>query len=326
MIRNVILVLLIALAWTGSALAIPETLSVRVTDVTASSFSMVWMTDVASTPAVEVYSDSAMINRLTDTVTAIPMPDIPQDVATSARSKGIMKARVAGLAPNTTYYARTVTVDPANPGSIAYSGIQQVTTAKSIVPYRPAADGTLQGAANDLMAVQVYIRPNDSDAVPGQGDLILLETPLSPYPVSAFVGVGITAPRGVLDLNNLFGTDMSSLFIQGGEKALVSIYRGGPLATLIHYRKFSANSGTVAVGEPVMGFFADINLDGKVDEADFAEFRKQYKTQPNDGTYNPDYDFFPLETARTLFPDPVSRIDAQDFAAFAKEYGKAVGP
>jgi hypothetical protein len=74
----------------------------------------------------------------------------------------------------------------------------------------------------------------------------------------------------------------------------------------------------VAVNEPVKGFFADINLDGKVDEADFAEFRKQYRTEPDDGTYNPDYNFFPLST--------LDKIDAQDFAAFAKEYGKAVAP
>jgi len=301
------------LVWAGSAFAVPETVSVRVTDVTTSSFALVWMTDVAALPSVEVYSDSAMANRLSDTVTVIPMPDAPQDVVTAARSKGIMKVRVAGLTPNATYYVRSVTADPADPASIGYSGLQQVTTAATVLPYRSVADGTLQGFANDLVSMKVYIRPNDADAVPGQGDLILLETPGSPFPISAFIGAGTTSPEGVLDLNNLFGTDMTSLAVLGGEKAQFSICRGGSLSTLSHYRKFAVSSTTVNVGEPVKGFFADINLDGNVDDQDFAEFRKQYRTQPNDATYNPDFKFVEGSDVK---------INAQDFASFARQYGR----
>lgn len=313
MIRKAISFLIMSFVWAGSAFAVPETVSVRVTDVTTSSFAVVWLTDVAATPNLEVYSDSAMVNSLAGMVTMVPMPDAPQDVATAARRKGIMKVRVAGLAPKTTCYVRTVTADPADPASIAYSALQQVTTAELVVPYQKAADGTLQGVVNDLISMKVYLRPSDTDAAPGQGDLVLMETIASPYPVSAFVGVGITAPEGVLDLNNMFGTDMASLFIQGGENTLLTVYRGGALSTLSHYRRFPANGGTVAVGEPAKGFFADINLDGKVDDQDFAEFRKQYRTAPDDPTYNPDYKFVEGSDVR---------INAQDFARFAREYGR----
>jgi hypothetical protein len=312
--RTWLIVLLIFISAAGSAYAVPETVSVRVTDVTTSSCAVVWMTDVAATPNVEVYSDSAMANRLTDAVTVIPMPDAPLAVATAASSKGIMKVRVAGLAPNTTYYVRSATVDPAVPTSIGFSPLQQVTTAATVVPYLTAADGTLQGAGNDLVSFNVYIRPSDSDAVPGQGDLILLETPASPYPVSAFVGVGTTAPEGVVDLNNLFGADMTSLVISGGEKAQLSIYRGGILSTLVHYRRMPMNSTTVNVSQPVKGFFADINLDGNVDDQDFAIFRTQYRSAPDDPTYNPDFKFV---------ADPTGKVGAQDFARFAREYGRA---
>lgn len=313
MIRNTLTLLLTLLVWASSAFAVPETVSVRVTDVTTSSFAVVWMTDVAATPNVEVYSDSGMVNRLSDTVTVIPMPDAPQDVAVAARGKGVMKVRVAGLTPNTTYYVRTVTADPADPTGIGYSGLQTVITAATVIPYRPAADGTLRGIGNDLVSFKVYIRPSDSDAVPGQGDLILLETPAAPNPVSAFVGVGITAPEGVLDLNNLFGTDMTSLTVLGGENALLSVYRGGTLSTLVHYRKMPVSSSTVSVGEPVKGFFADINLDGNVDDQDFAMFKNQYRSGPNDTTYNPDYKF--------VVGSDVT-INAQDFASFARQYGR----
>lgn len=313
MIRKTMLILLISFTWIGSAFAVPETVSVRVTDVTTSSFAVVWLTDVAATPNVEVYSDSAMANSLAGTVTLVPMPDAPQDVATAARGKGIMKVRVAGLTPNTTCYVRTVTADPADPTNVAYSALQQVTTTALVAPYQKAADGTLQGFANDLISMKVYLRPSDTDAAPGQGDLILLETPASPNPVSAFVGFGLTAPEGVLDLNNLFGTDMTSLFIAGGGNTLLTVYRGGTLSNLSHYRWFPTNSGTVSVQESMKGFFADINLDGKVDDQDFAEFRQQYRTAPDDSTYNPDYKFV---------EGTDGKINAQDFARFAREYGR----
>lgn len=305
--------LMITIGAAGNALAVPETVGLLVTDVTPSSFSLVWMTDVAAAPNVEVYGDSSMATRLTDGIVVTPLPDAPQQAAAAARSRGIMKVRVSGFSPGTTYYARSVTADPADATSVAYSGLQRVTTASAVVPFTHASDGTLQGFANDLLAMKVYIRPSDKDALPGQGDLILLETPASPYPVSAFVGAGTTAPEGVLDLNNLFGQDLTSLNILGGEKVRFSIYRGGALSTLVHYRKFPAKSTTVGVGEPLKGFFADINLDGKVDDQDFAEFRKQYRTQPDDPTYNPDYNFV---------EDPAGVIDARDFARFAKEYGR----
>jgi hypothetical protein len=268
---------------------------------------------VEATPDVEVYADASMTNRLTDIVTMTPMPDAPQEVAAAARHKGIMKVRVTGLSPETNYYARAVTVDTSDPSSIGYSGLQEVATAATVAPYRQAQDGTLQGIANDLIASRVYIRPNDSDTVPGLGDLLLLETPASPYPVTAFVGVGAIAPEGIIDLNNLFGTDMTSLPITGGEKAVLNVYRGGNLSTLFHYRKLPVSTGTVAVGEPVKGFFADINLDGKVDDQDFAEFRKQYRTAPEDSNYNPDYNFV---------EDPNGKVDAMDFVRFAAEYGR----
>jgi hypothetical protein len=301
-----------------NALAVPDTLGLRVTDVTTSSISVVWLTDVAATPAVEIYSDASMTARMNEQVTITPMPDASPEVGAAALRKGIMKVRVAGLLADTKYFIRTVTADPVDPLSVGYSPLQEVTTAKATVPYTTAADGSLQAFANDLISFKVYIQPSDLSEKPGLGDLLVLETPGSPYPVSAFAGMGTLAPEGIIDLNNLYSASQLSLNIQGGEKAQLHIYRGGTLFTLLHYRWLSSNSQTVAVNEPVKGFFADINLDGKVDEADFAEFRKQYRTEPDDGTYNPDYNFFPLST--------LDKIDAQDFAAFAKEYGKAVAP
>lgn len=292
--------------------AVPETNSVRITDVTTSSFSVVWMTDVAADPSVEVYSDSAMSQRVTDGVNIAAMPAESSKTAQAAQTKGIMKVRVSGVQPTTTYYVRTVTKDPANADSIAYSALQQVTTASNVSLYSMAS-GTVQTVANDLLAFSAYIRPMDMTTESGLGDLIILEDQGALYPASAFVGDGTVSPEGILDLNNLFGTDGTSLKLSGNEVITLRIYRAGTLSTLSHYRRTPLNTNLVSVVSPVSGFFADINLDGKVDDQDFQLFKAQYRTAPNDVTYNPDYNFV---------DDPEGKVDVREFGKFSKEYGR----
>ncbi|MDD2274002.1 MAG: hypothetical protein PHP95_12430 [Desulfuromonadaceae bacterium] len=301
-----------------TALAVPETVSARITDVTTSSFSIVWMTSVAADPAVEVYADSSMSTPLSDGIIITPMPDASQDVAAAAKARGVMKVRVSGLAAATKYFVRSVSRDPVDPASVGYSTILEITTASLVAPYAMGQDGLLQGFTNDLATMKVYIQPGEQQSAQGMGELLLLEMPSAAYPLSTFIGIGTSAPEGVIDLNNLFGQQLTtSLWAKGGENAQLRVYRGGTLATLLHYRRLPLNSGFVAAVEPVKGFYADINLDGKVDDADFEEFRKQYRTSPNDDTYNPDFKFITT---------PSGKIEAQDFASFAKQYGRADVP
>ncbi len=292
--------------------AVPETNAVRVTDVTPASFSLVWMTDVAADPGVEVYSDMSMQQRVTEGLIVTPMPAGSSVAAQSARIKGIMKARVTGVHPSTTYYVRTVTKDSSNPDSISYSGLQEVRTASSVALYR-TVNNAPQALSNDLMAIQVYVRPADQAAEPRLGDLILFQEQGASYPVSAFTGDGAVSPEGVIDMNNVFGTDGTSLPVIGGETIILRIYRGGNLAALSHYRRTPVNSAVVSFVGPVKGFFADINLDGKIDDLDFEAFKAQYRTLPNDVTYNPDYNFV---------DDPEGKVDVREFGKFSREYGR----
>ncbi len=306
-------IICLLLAATRISWAVPDTVRIQVTDVTTSSFSLVWMTNVAATPAVEIYSDPSLTNRIDDKVVITPMPDAMTEVSESARSKGIMKVRVAGLSPNTSYYARSVTADPLDPLSVGFSPVQQVQTEVASVPFTTASDGSLQAFGNDLVSFKVHIQPNDQSLKPGRGDLLLLETPDSPYPVSSFVGSGTVSSEGIVDLNNLYGSNRQSRYVQGGEKAVLRVYRGGTLSMLLHYRWLPVNSQSVAVKEPLRGFFADYNLDGKVDSSDFEEFRSHFRTAPNDAAYNPDFN---------VIDDPEGKVDARDFARFAHEYGR----
>lgn len=306
--------LLLLVLFCRSAHAVPDTVAVRVTDVTTSSFSLVWLTDVQAEPAVEVYADAGMATPLSEGVSVTAMPDATEACAAAARKNGVMKVRVTGLTPSTRYFVRSVTRDPADIASVGYSALQEVFTARTVKPYTTAQDGTLQSFGNDLAAMKIYIRPLDQNELPGLGSLLLLETADSQYPLSAFVGSGAAAPEGVLDLNNQFDADRISRMIAGNEVARLYAYRGGSLPTLVHYRRLAVNSALGKASEPVKGFFADINLDGRVDDADFELFRAQYRSLPDDSIYNPDYKF--VQT-------PDGRVDARDFTRFAREYGRS---
>jgi len=297
---------------TAYVFAVPETTGVTITDVTPHSFSIVWMTDVPADPAVEVFSDMSMSDDITGNLTVIPMPAQSQEIVDAARSKGIMKVRISGLAADATYYTRTVTRDPSDGQSIAYSPLLEVRTASKVVPYQ-YVDQTAQGFSNDLLSFRIHIRPSNSEDKPGQGDILLLQEQGSGYPISAFVGDGIDIPEGVLDLNNLFGNDGQSQNTLGGEILQITIYRGGGFSNLYHFRKIAQDNELVEVHEAEKGFFADVNLDGNVDETDFQEFRDHYKTMPDDDVYNPDFNYV---------EDPEARIDAKDFSKFSREYGR----
>lgn len=320
--RRIALLLIGGLLWAESALAVPETASVRITDVTPTSFAVVWLTDVAAEPAVQLFRNADGSGEITGTLRQTAFPEVAPAVRAAARGRGIMKVRVTGIAPQSTVYVRTVTADPANPQSVSYSALQKVVTATRVEPFRQTG-GALEPSANDLLAFPVYIRPGDPSASPGLGDLLLLESPGAASPLSAFVGEGLATPEGLVDLNNLFGPVGTSLDLGGGETATLRHYRGGTLATLLHYRLFPADTGTGAVNGAVRGFFADLNLDGKVDEADFELFRPLYRQRAEDSAFNPDYNVFPVSEGATVDAD---RIDAQDFARFAGQFGRTDVP
>jgi hypothetical protein len=302
--------LLAAVTAPSLAFAVPEVVSVRVTDVTTSSFSLVWMTDIYGEPEMEVYTDISMTNEITETLAISPMPVSSTEVKEAASAKRIMNIRVSGLRSSSTYYARAVMRDPEDPFNVGYSPLLEVATAGKVMPYGHAGEG-VYGFSNDLAQFRVYLPPAGNTM--GLGDLIIIESDGSRYPVSVFVGDGIEAPWGVLDLNNLFSDNGTSLDLTGRERLTVTVFRGGMFSTLTHYRRTPLDEEMVYVVEPLQGFFADINLDGDVDNLDFGMFREHYRMVPEDEFYNPDYNFVEDETGV---------VDAREFSRFSREYGR----
>ncbi len=294
-------------------LAAPDTLAVRVTDVTPNSLSLVWMSDMPAEPSVQVFSDAAMANDITSQVKVVSMPCASADAAAAARLKNLFKVRIEGLEARTDYYVRAVSTDVADAASSSVSALQKVATGKEAASYTHDANGLPVPFSNDLVTFQAYTPPNSADPQPGLGDIVLLEIPDAAFPISAFVGDGVLTPEGAIDLNNLFGADGAALFMANKEKAVLTVYRGGTLSNLVHYRWLPASSGLTQVQVPANGFFADFNLDGVVDMADFQKFRKYYRTKKTDGSYNPDFDFV---------GDPDGVVDAREFSKFSVQYGK----
>nr|WP_320050530.1 hypothetical protein [uncultured Desulfuromonas sp.] len=314
--RSFVLLFSLLFALPGSVFAVPETVSVRITDVTPSSFCVVWMTDVAAEPMVELYADPGMNENITNSFRIEAMPDISAEIAEKARDKGIMKVRVSGLAPTADYYVRTVTIDPKNVSSVGYSTLHHVTTAAYVQLERVQEDGRLRHESNDLLATRVYLRPSDGEDY--RGALLILETDDAVSPLSIIAGNGVDSPEGLFDLSNYFDQQGVSLNLSGGENARLSIYRGLTLSTLLHYRTFPVDTGAGSVGTPVKGFFADFNVDGVVDSSDFELFKEHYRAGANDSEFNPDMNLVVAEEDKVTAEDT---IDARDFARFASEYG-----
>jgi hypothetical protein len=292
----------------SGAFAVPAALNIRITDVTPVSFSVVWTTDVPADPYVEVYSDALMTSRITDGLIITPMPAASSAVAQAAKNMGIMKVRVSGLAASAKYYFRAVTKDSQNPASTGYSPVYEVAMASKIIPYRNE-----QVFSNDLAFFNVYVRPSDSGDKSGAGYLVIVETDGAAYPVTAFAGDGTGAPGCIIDLNNLFNADGENLDLAGNEKMIITVYRKWTLSPLTHYRKVAPDGNLVRVAESVKGFFADINLDGKIDETDLNEMKKQYRMMPDDSAYNPDFNFV---------TDSGEKVDVREFSKFSIEYGR----
>ncbi|MCF6178489.1 MAG: hypothetical protein L3J63_03740 [Geopsychrobacter sp.] len=316
------LLLIALLLWAGHALAVPETVSLRVTDVTPRSFCLVWMSNVTADPGLEIYADAGMAEDLTDSLKIEVLPDLGATVADAARSKHIFRVRVSGLQAGLKYHVRSLTRDSADSTSIAYSALQAVTTATRVVPYRSEVDGSLGGLSNDMLSFKVYVRPAENGEVfAGVGDLLLLESAQASYPVSAFAGQGIANGEGVLDLNNLFDLSGLSFDSLGNELIGLRVYRGDTLSVLYHLRKLPVDSGRLAVAEPLRGFNrADLNLDGQVDTADFNAFKEQYRLAADDAAFNPDFNFVALSADEIIAADV---IDLRDFGWFAGQHGKS---
>ena len=185
----------------GSKPDIPwTTRGLRITDVTPKAFSLLWITKQEALCFANVYADAEGSN----VIEGLTITD-ESDLHPPAGQKGVMKVRVSGLKPQTTYYFRRVTIS---------NGVVLVEPASRPLP-SVTTELTSVILANDLLRHRVWM---SDGSTPAEGALLLAEVEGGSYPITGWVGDGITAPEVLVNLMNVYSeTEHENLELFGGE-------------------------------------------------------------------------------------------------------------
>ena len=186
---------------------VPEVNHVMVTDVTTCSFSVIWSASEASTADLEVYEDENGAVPIADAVIEPhPIECGNEQIRIMAEDQGVMKVRVTGLDPDTTYYFMTVTTSKSstdttyNPNAAPFTPV--TTESETVRTYESGGD--VLPFSNDLIIKPCYL---DDGTTFAEGTLLLATVAGGSHPITAFVGDGVELPNALIDLNNVFSRD-----------------------------------------------------------------------------------------------------------------------
>jgi len=255
-----LLVLGLALAGVAPVAALPPRVqSITVSDVTPRGFSVVWLASPGAVPSLRVFESPGCEVIVADgAVAAWPSLSAAADLGNAASARGVMKARVTGLAPDTEYCVQTtstiggdVTVAPLEP--------LVVRTASRTTKGRDDGGAGLAPRANDLVRFDVVLSPGN---VGSSGLLLLARVEGAGSPISAFIGDGVDndsnpatpTSRVLLDLNNLYArTTAETLDLSGdGSEGLTFLELGGPQGVVpVHARLVPPDGNLSEVVDPL---------------------------------------------------------------------------
>jgi len=223
-----------------------------VTDVSPRSFSVVWCSAGNSTGTLNLFLDEDGSRPLADPLlTFQPTIDPNSRAGILAAKKGILKVRVSGLLPATSYFFQAVTVSDSGetslyPGSPPYLPAKteaEVTRSEGFIPF-----------SNDLVALETYL---PGTILPPSEGLVVAMVEGSAHPISAFIGDSVNPPWALLDLNNLFShEEAGTLALSGGEILTVYSLTGNGLLLGDLFRVVdSSNLVSVTEDLPIFGDF-----------------------------------------------------------------------
>jgi hypothetical protein len=222
---------------------------ITVTDVTPDGFAVIWQTTEPSTGSLAVYDESGALLGGLDIVSESALHSPAEDI-------GVMKVRVSGLDANTTYRFQTVTTAKAT-GLIlfspSYPQVLEVTT-----------EDATTAVTNDRVKQELY----DRNGVAAGGALLVASATGAEYPVTAWVGEGVTSPWARVDLNQLYSeTTHQSLPLMGGEELTLWSF-GGRLGNYLNFQRVPVPAGVDQVALPEvaalsteLGHHLDLKID-----------------------------------------------------------------
>lgn len=290
LLRLFSLVFLFALQ--GQLQAAPPVLSEAIiADVTDRSFSLIWTSDQQGLPIVEMYSDVAgavpVISGITYTAydihTGNPAFDESSRLASvtgikdAAKSLGIIKVTTTGLNLATEYFVKFgVQVESTMETTLCPdAGISYCPdTSSALLSFTTEQTPVRTTSASRLFTTDILLELKVSARL---GELLILNAETANYPVSAFVGDGVSVPYAILDLNNLYSSSSSqSLLLAGstiktfgdvGEGLVVRHYKGVD-GSETGIQVAGVNLTTGALMTPIGRDYGDCNNDGRVDGYD----------------------------------------------------------
>lgn len=285
------IVLIIASLFSLSGFSAPAILlNPVIADVTDRSFSLIWTTDQSGEMLVEIYSDLAGTQQVTNfdvsnygviTGSSIFSNETTSTSKTaiedSVKAKGIAKVVVSNLLPGTTYYLKygitTIALQETTicpDAGILYcldsaAGLLLIKTENKINKETNVAEVLLNDVVLHL------------DASAEQGEIILISIESASYPVSAIVGDVVPVPYAFVDLNNYFGANTGESLLLRSRAATPQGNSSNAL-NIVRYSGLSGSTNQFAILDQTQGAgnvtgtlsrnIGDCNADGVTDGYD----------------------------------------------------------
>jgi hypothetical protein len=220
-----------------------------VTDVTPDGFAVIWQVTEPSTCSLVVYDEAGAFLSNLDIVSESALYPPAEDI-------GVMKVRVSGLEADKVYRVQALTITKANGLALftpSYPQFLEVVTqtATSVVD-------------NDPIEQMIY----DEDGNPADGALLVASVTEGDYPVTAWVGQGVTSPWARADLNQIYSSlTHENLQLLGGEELTLWSY-GGQLGNYVNIEEVALPTGAQQVALPdtcylsrELGGYLDLKID-----------------------------------------------------------------
>lgn len=281
---------------------LPNVSEVKVTDVTPTSFSVIWLSSEPGTAGLKIYDAPGCINQTSSAIiNAHPILSGDSAIISTAEDRGVMKAAATGLQGDTDYCYQIVTKSKSTEEESLYPAIPSlVRTNKKVTRTYINSDNEIKPFSNDIIKFKVTDPLSYNDM---RGSLVVISLVGGNNPVTAFVGDEFSCIAdlshcydSLLDLNNLFNIinpDLrENLNVHGGETILIEEYRGTIGTTLNHYRKVPLDNELSEMKDPEKCYSADMDCSGVVDVLDFQRVLNYFnlRSDTNSTKFNYDID------------------------------------
>lgn len=234
--RGIRSLFLLMLAWLVAVPApcvagVPVVTPAEVTDVTPASFTLIWK---SSEPA-----NGSLLLFDADCVTPVISPILSGE---SSDRSGFIRVTAAGLAANSSYCYKTVTVSKDTSETTLYPATPATVKTETSILRSMAVAGKNVPFANDLLAVPPTYLATGADSQDGFLIVLNMLDGKGNSPLSLLLG---TAPaKNYFNMNNLFAPTVGqSINLTGGERVKISERHGNlGCQSIERFRKVPADA------------------------------------------------------------------------------------